>query len=47
MGDARGQQSTPAWLMDFTSNAAETFVTAYYAAADSPQRSQVRPCELI
>lgn len=35
--------STPAWLMDFTSNAAETFVTAYYAASDSPQRSQLLP----
>lgn len=42
MGDGRVQQSTPAWLVEFTSNAAETFVTAYYAAADSPQRSQVR-----
>ncbi|CCU99410.1 unnamed protein product [Malassezia sympodialis ATCC 42132] len=29
--------------MDFTSNAAETFVTAYYAASDSPQRSQLLP----
>ncbi|KAL4402171.1 nucleocytoplasmic transporter [Malassezia pachydermatis] len=35
--------STPAWLMDFTSNAAETFVTAYYAASDSPQRAQLLP----
>lgn len=34
--------STPAWLVDFTSNAAETFITAYYVAADSPQRAQVR-----
>ena len=37
------RMSTPAWLMDFTSNAAETFVTAYYAAADSPQRLQLLP----
>lgn len=35
--------STPSWLMDFTSNAAETFVTAYYAASDSPQRGQLLP----
>ncbi|SHO78735.1 Uncharacterized protein MSYG_3082 [Malassezia sympodialis ATCC 42132] len=42
MSDSR-QMSTPAWLMDFTSNAAETFVTAYYAASDSPQRSQLLP----
>ena len=39
-GDGK-QSVTPAWLMEYTSNAAETFVTAYYAAADSPQRSQV------
>jgi len=42
MADRRGRMSTPAWVMDFTSNAAETFVTAYYAASDSPQRTQVR-----
>ena len=41
MGEPR--LSTPAWLMDFTANAAETFVTAYYAASDSPQRTQLLP----
>lgn len=43
MSEGRGNMSTPAWLMEFTSNAAETFVTAYYAASDSPQRTQLLP----
>ncbi|WFD44038.1 hypothetical protein MPSI1_002703 [Malassezia psittaci] len=43
MNSDEKQPSTPAWLMEYTSNAAETFVTAYYAAADSPQRSQLLP----
>ena len=37
------RMSAPAWFTEFTANAAETFVTAYYAAADSPQRSQLLP----
>ncbi|PKI84049.1 hypothetical protein MVES_001903 [Malassezia vespertilionis] len=43
MGEGRASMSAPAWLMEFTSNAAETFVTAYYAAADSPQHCQLLP----
>ncbi|WFD31626.1 hypothetical protein MSPP1_002665 [Malassezia sp. CBS 17886] len=42
MSDNRGV-SGPAWITDFTANAAETFVTAYYAASDSPQRCQLLP----
>lgn len=35
--------SAPAWLAEFTANAAETFVTAYYGASDAPQRTKLVP----
>ena len=35
--------SAPAWLMEFTANASESFVTAYYAASESPQRGSLLP----